>query len=380
MADPPRLPTDVLIEVLIRLPVKSILKSRCVSKSWCELIRSPVFIQKHSKFERKQRVLLVKRYFPQQNGQGESFSFHDPNFPEVLVSPNLSIPILDDLNISSRKRSNISIHGPCNGLVCIAFGKTVFFCNPALREFKLLPLPRYPFGFIAVPLQYGFGFDPMTGAYKVIKISYMTHELPKFAEFLDGLGKSNIRFDLYNSASNSWTQIVAKVPNIIYLPGYELFYNGTIHWFAVMATNNYPCILCFGVSTDAFSLLHFHDDFDSPERYLRLMEYDDRLAVVGYSGYMPEPYKIEIWVMKEYGEKESWTKQFVAAGHYCVICPFLFLKNEELLVESYNGQLATCALNENKFKGFQLYGAPRTMSAVVYEESLISLNQIIASE
>ncbi|XP_073311677.1 F-box/kelch-repeat protein At3g06240-like [Primulina huaijiensis] len=406
MVDPP-LPTDMLIEVLIRLQVKSILKFRCVCKTWCDLIRSPVFIQGHQKRERKQKVLLVKRYLPSQNGdeevfsfshnstvpglrmrilshslpprngEGETFSFHDPDFPEVLVSPNLPIPILNDLNIPWYRRSDIPIHGPCNGLVCIAFEKTVFLCNPALREFKLLPPPRFPVGYIVRPFKYGFGFDPLTGAYKVIHISDMRKE--HYEEFWYNLGMISIRIDMYNSATDSWKQIHdVKVPPGGYLPGYELFYNGAIHW-AVIAPNTSSSILCFNVSTDTFRQIDFHDNFSPLERDLKLMELNDSLSVVRYSNLMTGQCNTEIWVMKEYGVKESWTKQFVI-GPYCVICPFLFLKNELLLVESANGQLATCALHENQFKGFQFYGSRRSTSAVLYEESLINLNQIIASD
>lgn len=411
MADQP-LPTDVLIEVLIRLPVKSILKFRCVSKTWRDLIRSPAFIQGHQKRERKQRVLLVKRYLPQRFGdsfgsltifddfdfllyrrlhiptnnlpprigESETLSFHDPESPEVLVSPNLSIPILNDLNIPWHRHSDITIHGSCNGLVCIAFEKTVILCNPALREFKLLPPPRYPVGYIVLPFNYGFGFDPITGVYKVIQLSETTQELPEQdEEFWYHRGMISARIDLYNSVSNSWKEIEdSKVPNVCYLHnGYELLYNGAIHW-AIMAPNNAPYILCFDVITETFRLIDFHENVSTLERGMRLMELNDSLALVRYSHRKTGQYcNTEIWVMKEYGVKESWTKQFVI-GPYCVICPFLFLKNELLLVESENGQLSTCALHENQFEGLQFYGVRRSISAVCYEESLISLDEIIA--
>ncbi|XP_073029432.1 F-box/kelch-repeat protein At3g06240-like [Primulina eburnea] len=415
MADE-QLSKDLLMEVLIRLPVKSIIKFKCVSKTWCDLIRDPVFIQGHQKRNGKERVLLVKQYSSPQNGDGEEFSFsdlsipisddfyghlhmmiqnlppqsgggetfssHDQEFPEPedLVSPNLSISILNSLNIPWHRHSNIPIHGPCNGIVCITFEKTVFLCNPALREFKLLPPPGFPEGYIPFPFQYGFGFDPITGAYKVIQISDMRHEVPKQAEFWHRPKMNSLRIDLYNSASDSWKQIHGvKLPNLSYLPGHELLYNGTIHW-AIIAADSFPCILCFDVSTETFRQLEFHDNFGPSERDLRLMEFNERLAVVRYSpDQWIEPRKIEIWVMTEYGEKGSWTKQFVIPP-YCDICPFTFLKNELVLVESGNGRSASCELHGNQFKGFQFYGAHRSMTAVFYNESLISLNEITGSD
>ncbi|XP_073029423.1 F-box/kelch-repeat protein At3g06240-like [Primulina eburnea] len=363
------LPTDVLIQVLIRLPVKSIVKFRSVSKTWRDLIKSPMFVQEHQKRGRKQRVLLVKRFLPPktrdykaisssrhwtsilkdleissyghlhivthslppQNRQGKTYSFHDPEFLKLLVSPDLLIPIpiliLNASNIPLQRHwnLNISIHGPCNGLICIAFEETVFLCNPALREYKMIPPLRFPLDYISIPLQHGFWFEPITGVYKVIRItniSYMADMVPG-AEISFVFGESQVRFDLYNSASNSWKQIDAKVPDISYLPGYDLFYNGTIHWIAINASYSFPSILCFDVSEETSRQLYLPDNFNPSVRNLRLMEFNDSLAVVRYPHPRIQPYKTEIWVMTEYGVKESWTKQFVI-GPNCVICPLRF--------------------------------------------------------
>ena len=41
------LPDEVLIEILHRLSVKSLIRLRCVSKSWKSLITTPAFIDSH---------------------------------------------------------------------------------------------------------------------------------------------------------------------------------------------------------------------------------------------------------------------------------------------------------------------------------------------
>lgn len=43
------LPCDMLDEILCRLPVKLLLRCRCVSKEWCSLIDSTRFVKKHLK-------------------------------------------------------------------------------------------------------------------------------------------------------------------------------------------------------------------------------------------------------------------------------------------------------------------------------------------
>ncbi|XP_073120258.1 F-box protein At3g07870-like [Henckelia pumila] len=179
-------------------------------------------------------------------------------------------------------------------------------------------------GYMRHSLGYGFGFVQVAGVYKVIQIWYAAcHEEPFYADFLCDVGSNNdVRFDIYNSGSNSWKQMDVKVPHDIrYLLRFELFFNGAIHWYAVTATHNSPCILCFDMSSEDFGLLDFHDNFPLPERDLKLVVLNDCLTMVSYSQWNTE--RCEIWVMKEYGVKESWTKQFVVEP-YCSISPFLF--------------------------------------------------------
>ncbi|XP_073120259.1 F-box/kelch-repeat protein At3g06240-like [Henckelia pumila] len=374
----PRLPMDMLIEVLILLPVKSILKFKCVSKTWRDLISSPVFIDRHLKCDRKQSILLVKRCLPPQNGEDvdQIFSFHDPDFPELLVSPNLSFPY-----IPSCDPSNLQIQGPCNGLVCIFLGNNVFMCNPALREFKQLPPLKFPRGYEGQLLGYGFGFVPIVGAYKVIQIR--EYEPPDLIDLFydDSLANEpvGIQVDLYDSASNSWKKIDAKeLPYITtYAPSVGVFTNGAIHWNAISAPGNRPCILCFDTGSETFPQMDVHENFPTTdEKRILLMGLDGSLAMVFWDYTDEAACDVEIWAMKEYGVKESWTKQFcIYPGP--VYFPLLILKSERLVFVTGDGRLVACTIRGNQLDEFGIVGFKIALSAVVYQESLISLQHII---
>ncbi|KAK4487388.1 hypothetical protein RD792_005988 [Penstemon davidsonii] len=53
------LPEDLIIEILLRLPVKSLLRFRTVCKQWHVIIKSSSFIRRHAHHESNLTRLLV---------------------------------------------------------------------------------------------------------------------------------------------------------------------------------------------------------------------------------------------------------------------------------------------------------------------------------
>ena len=77
----------------------------------------------------------------------------------------------------------------------------------------------------------------------------------------------------------------------------------------------------------------------------------------------------DIWVMCEYGVKESWTKQFVIGPLSRIQFPLGFTMNDELLMVARNGQLVLYNSNAQEIKSLQV----RATQAIVYKESLVSV-------
>lgn len=111
--------------------------------------------------------------------------------------------------------------------------------------------------------------------------------------------------------------------------------------------------------------------------------------------------QIDIWVMKEYGVKESWTKEYVigdrlfrslserknarpsssiwkkptlSKGRIQVLCS---LRNGEMLLEYENGALVSYNPETNEFRPIAIDGLPKWFCTIVHFETLYPADVIL---
>ncbi|XVF57104.1 hypothetical protein PTKIN_Ptkin06aG0176900 [Pterospermum kingtungense] len=130
------LPEDlVLAEIMTRLPPKSILRFRCLSKSWKVSLSSSDFITMHlnrvqqCKYDDMQHLILRSTDDSLQsiNYEADPKTASHLDFPSKYSHHNYF--------------PNLGVLGSCNGLLCVALSrKTLILWNPSIKEFKELPL------------------------------------------------------------------------------------------------------------------------------------------------------------------------------------------------------------------------------------------------
>lgn len=156
---------DLVISILLKLPVKSLIRFKCVCKTWCSLIEDPTFVTMHleSKDRHKQYVTLIDNGF-------SSLSMYFFSYHSMKLSSNLYMQFNDT---NSFGFCNANFIGSCNGLVCVmVHGKKFYVINPATKESKELKQP-YNFG-PTIPYRfhcYGFGYDAKTNDYKLVRVT-----------------------------------------------------------------------------------------------------------------------------------------------------------------------------------------------------------------
>ncbi|KAM3249134.1 hypothetical protein P3L10_010903 [Capsicum annuum] len=114
------LPEELITEILLKLPIKSLLKFRSVCKSWLELISSPEFVKNHlllstTNKDYNHHGILLK--FASKNEHGVK----DCSLRVVLYHPETGA--LVDLDYPGKNRHDHPfLVDSVNGLVCLAFG------------------------------------------------------------------------------------------------------------------------------------------------------------------------------------------------------------------------------------------------------------------
>ncbi|XP_022719942.1 F-box protein At5g07610-like [Durio zibethinus] len=216
---------DMLTEILLRLPTKSLIKFKCVSKQWLSLISNPQFCLSHTRhhqhngfLEPTALLLKVKNTI-------------SPEFDVVPLKHYSEVPFFHYVN-----SPDINMLQSCNGLfLCETHDDDVdnvsryFICNPTTKKFKMLSFPRNPHE--DCEFYVSLAFDPLKSPhYKIIAIRKVSKNSFEF------------EMDIYLSETDSWT-----VSGISFEVGDDgsiafndaVFCNGIIHWNSYGAESLY---------------------------------------------------------------------------------------------------------------------------------------------
>ena len=213
---------DILTNILSRLPVKSLLICKSVSKYWRDLICSPSFMHSH----------LV------QSRENSSYAFYpsypswDGNIPLLTKTERKTTRSFLDCDGFYLKRMVCSF----NGLICcIYFHGPIFYewikdsstfdihiCNPATREVLLLPptptseyIPKIGVSFGPT---IGVSFGPTINEYKVFQFCHRKEQL--------------YECKVYSSIVGSWKSM-GTVPHTPYSSSNHVCINETVFWFSL---------------------------------------------------------------------------------------------------------------------------------------------------
>ncbi|KAK4356867.1 hypothetical protein RND71_022477 [Anisodus tanguticus] len=293
----PILPPELITEILSRVPVKSLLQFRCVSKSWLALISSNEFVNTHLSLSANNKEYTHHRLissFVQPEYNLKDCSLGSLLYGFVTEAFDLDYPM-------KNPHKSVWIVGSVNGLICLAIEENdLFLWNPSIRKFKKLPDSR-PTLRCGYYFMYGFGYDEVHDDYKVVGI---------FCIF--GSGSSyDVEVKIYGLKSDSWRNVDDFQGGLL-LNDSGKFVNGKLHWATTARLGEYNGwdIISIDLTDEKWGKVeqpcYEEGNFDF---VLGVLE-NDLSVLCNY-----HKTRADVWVMKEYGVKDSWTKM------YTIKCP-----------------------------------------------------------
>ncbi|XP_062162359.1 probable F-box protein At1g14315 isoform X6 [Alnus glutinosa] len=135
------LPEDLVIQILLWLPVVSLLRFKSVCKSWYALITNQNFIAKHLLYNKNCNTQLL---FKTRDKSNEDYVVSTISHETLQVSLTQPLPPYFELDVD--EKFFIFVVGSCNGLVCLhdylALHEVIW--NPATKETKIVPKSNLP--------------------------------------------------------------------------------------------------------------------------------------------------------------------------------------------------------------------------------------------
>ncbi|KAH7846833.1 hypothetical protein Vadar_018674 [Vaccinium darrowii] len=247
-----KLSEDLVMEILCRLPVKSLLQFKSVCKNWYAIIHNPTFIYlHHDRFAsiaatQNTDCLLVKRLY------NTPTATHCLYGGVALTFVPYENPVHDiDLSPNGLDTKHLQILGPCFGVVCLttslALNSTIVLCNPSIKEFRVIPQPSYKNDHFC---NLGFGFDPLQNDYKVVRFAVRSRNFN-----IKGFDE---KVEIYNMRTDSWREVDTESPvKSGFLCSHHLSasWNGDFYWYANRRDGGPAAILAFSMTDEVFKEL-----------------------------------------------------------------------------------------------------------------------------
>ncbi|KAH0917880.1 hypothetical protein HID58_025540 [Brassica napus] len=274
------IPLDLEVEIMTRLPVKSLMRSRCVSKTWSSIILSQGFVHAYyamssSATRSRFTVAFSNSVFVKGDAQ------------RLFIFSSSSLAANLHMTIPSLSLSHVSDCPSVHGFVGCCYGFQFTICNPSTGQVVSLPCKGN---------RTSLGYDPVDGQFKALSLvptpvrGYhicVVHEVIKLGGGGGGESRNMVTSPPYSPLTN------------------RLCINGFIYFGAwAPRPRMNPVIVCFDVRHEKISFIKMPKDVLS---YSVLIEYKGKLASV--VRHQPLSFRsFDLWILEDV-KKGVWSKQ-----------------------------------------------------------------------
>ncbi|KAI7986276.1 F-box/kelch-repeat protein [Camellia lanceoleosa] len=369
-------PDEIMVEILQRLPAKSLIKFRSVSKSWCSLITNPNFINTHLNHSLTSNtyknsydnlpLMIVRQCVSTAHTRTEHYKLFIDSEDSFDEYKELEFPI------KSRRLHFFFAIGSVKGLFCLHEQDRYFLWNPSIRKSMAMPKPTVKTSMHSR----GFGFYPRTNDYKLVRIAdFYPTKLPN--------QKPTTHIEVYSLNAGSWkTSSTGRnsYPDgitIDYSGRFAAYLEGAVHFAAKMKKSDDPLILSFDLCDEVFQTMMLPDGVVGPRTEVRASVFGGLLSLLCYED--SAAYKsCSIWIMKKYGVVDSLYKQFTIDLSRGITQVLGIRNNGHILLETKapsDWVLSSYDPSSQQTKNLGIYATSNHFVVDTYEENLILLNK-----
>ncbi|GAU13868.1 hypothetical protein TSUD_261950 [Trifolium subterraneum] len=321
-------PDDLFTEFLSLLPVKSLLRFKCVSHSWNTLISDSNFVKIHLRKSKSHNPHFSIITHHVKHIKGESpYGSDDESEVDHSIIPysitsfldNPSFTLFADHHYLLEEKDCSRMAGSCNGLICLTgfrwsatatishqeYDHWFRLWNPATRAIS------DKFGYFTGLRRFNFNFgcDNSTSTFKVVASRYISDQ------------STDVRVLTFGDSVWRNIQSFPVVPLHLDEEVFQdnaVFLNGTLNWLAIhnYTLDTWFCrlkyltveqlvIVSLDLGTETYNM------YKLPRGFAELPPAEPTVGVLGdclcFSYYAFNQADFIIWQMKTFGDEESWT-------------------------------------------------------------------------
>nr|XP_023926064.1 F-box/kelch-repeat protein At3g06240-like [Quercus suber] len=304
------LPDEIVLNILTRLPAKSVIRFRCVCKPWNSSITTSYFISTHlNNFAHAHDIDI-------DNDNGDGYIIHMPW--DTNSSNRVVCTVALDRTFDRISEIEVPFDLP-SGCTCglDISDYVIYLWNPSIRKFKKLPdscLRKLDFVIV------GFAYHSEKNDYKVLRISSYPAARQPIPD----------KIEAYTLSSDSWRRVGMSLRASVMVRDYCSrlpfpLVSGALHWISRVIEGEEEreseVIMSFDVNSEKFRMLRMPDGSMLIVRFqIGLASFKGKLAFLTFGKSEQHGYHYAIWVMREYGMLESWNKIFVVPFQRLAVC------------------------------------------------------------
>ncbi|XP_047941813.1 F-box protein CPR1-like isoform X1 [Salvia hispanica] len=321
------LPSEIVLNIFSRLPTRAAMACKCVCKPWLSLLATPEFVNPH-----------MSRSVPGLAVETHSNSFEIIEFVDEL-GLDVEVEHRWDVAFNFSLPFDEPIHSSANGLIFLrGFDHgDLILCNPITRDYIKLPSPQQTTSEDQlVSENFGFGVSGTTGQYKVVRVFV---EKPLHEEYENDPLPFEFQYEcqVYTVGTGSWRKVPSGNPHLFCEDLWGVLLNGNLHWMVIDITTGHYLerISCFDLETERFSTLTVPPPCGIGSRDCKTPSVLRGCLCVSH---ITADGEIVIWLMKEYGDEKSWTKEVFVVdvlrglSDELHVCPIRVFENGDILM------------------------------------------------